>query len=175
MSSSESDPTSDLAPCGMSRRAFCAAAGAGLVTVGLVACTPAGEMMGGNSDLGDQPDLTTGQAGGCAPGGVNAGLASDIAMGAAKHVTDNNNYDLFVCRDAGGLYALSASCTHSGCTVQKQATRFYCPCHRATFDLNGLHPTSPARTALPHFALCLDDGGNAIVDYNTTVAATTRL
>jgi Rieske Fe-S protein len=95
-------------------------------------------------------------------------------MGTAKHLTDNNNYDLFVCRDSGGLYALTAICTHQGCTVTKQASQFYCPCHGATYDLNGQHQTRPATGPLDHFAICLDQSGNVLVDYNTVVAATTR-
>ncbi len=105
---------------------------------------------------------------------MNAGPASAIAVGQAKHLTDNVNYDLYVLRDSGGLYALSASCTHAGCTVRKQTTEFYCPCHGATFDLNGQNPTGPAFSPLDHYALCVDSAGNVYVDYNTTVSPTTR-
>ena len=120
------------------------------------------------------PDLAHGGATCPTSGVLDAGAASAIAVGSAKHFTDNQNYDLYVCRDSGGLYALSASCTHSGCTVSKQSSRFYCPCHGATFDLNGQHPTSPAFSPLDHYAVCVDGSGTIYVDYNSVVSPSTR-
>ncbi len=162
---------------GVSRRGFCAAAGVGLVSIGLGACTETGGQDGGTAgDLGSsgQPDLAQGQGNGNCAAGVNAGQASAIAAGAAVHFTDNQSYDLFVCRDSGGLYALNAICPHAGCTVRKATSQFFCPCHGATFDLNGQHPTSPAFSPLDHYTLCVDAAGDVIVDFNTTVSATTR-
>ena len=130
----------------------------------------------GPEDLGGTtpPDLAKG-GNTCSTSGVlNAGASSAIAAGSAKHFTDNFHYDLFVCRDSGGLYALSASCTHSGCTVSKQSSQFYCPCHGATFDLNGQHPTSPAFSPLEHYAICVDASGTIYVNYNNVVGASTR-
>jgi len=129
---------------------------------------------GSNPDLaqgGGNPDLATGA--GCA-GPVNAGSASAMAMGQAKHFSDNVNYDLYVVRDSGGLYAMNAACPHAGCTVKEQSSKWYCPCHGATFDLNGQNPTSPAFAPLDHYALCVDASGNILVDYNTVVPYTTR-
>jgi nitrite reductase/ring-hydroxylating ferredoxin subunit len=213
-------PLGNLPPCkrGVSRRKFCATAGAaGLVALGLPGCDGGMERVstgmiddtnpgGGGGGVGPTPDMgddlahhgsgshdlgggggggddlasgggshdLSGGGGTCAPMPLDAGPESAIAMGTAKHLTDNFNYDLFVCRDAGGLYALDASCTHSGCTVQKQATRFYCPCHGAHFDLNGQNPAAPAYSPLKHYALCVDGSGNIKVDYNTNVPASTR-
>src|SRR5206468_2872326 len=107
-------------------------------------------------------------------GVLNAGAASAIASGAAKHFTDNVNYDLFVCRDSGGLYAMDGICPHAGCTVTHESSQWYCGCHGATWDLNGQHPTSTASSALRHYALCIDGSGNVLVDYNKTVTYTTR-
>ncbi len=201
----------DLPPCkgGVSRRGFCAVAGAGLVTLGLSACDPGGARVavgglgtdngdgngdgngnGGGQDAGTTGGKDSGTTGGkdsgttggqdsgtvgnCS-GSLNAGPASAIAVGQVKHFTDNFNYDLFVCRDAGGLYAINGSCPHAGCTVTKKTTEWYCNCHGATFDLNGQKPTSPAHSSLAHYAVCIDGSGNVIVDYTKTVVATTRV
>jgi Rieske Fe-S protein len=125
----------------------------------------------GPNDLAGPQDLA--QTSNCS-GPYNAGAASAITVGAAKHLTDNVNFDLFLCRDSGGLYAMSAQCTHAGATLTHQSTQFHCPAHGATFDLNGQHPTSPAFSPLDHYALCVDGSGNVLIDYNTVVSASTR-
>jgi nitrite reductase/ring-hydroxylating ferredoxin subunit len=60
---------------------------------------------------------------------------ADFAQGTATYFPSVVG---FVVRDAGGLYALTAICTHAGCTVTaRSSTGFTCPCHGATFDENG--------------------------------------
>jgi len=193
---------------GISRRDFCAIAGAGLGLLGLAACDPGaprivlgdgvessgtdpntsnGPPVGdgavsANDDLAHPPgsdlangshDMATSGNNSCS-GPYNAGPASAITVGQAKYITDNVNFDIFLCRDASGLYALSALCTHEGKLLTKKTSDFYCSRHGATFDLNGQHPTSPAYSPLDHYALCVDATGNILVDYNTTVSASTR-
>jgi len=80
----------------------------------------------------------------------------------------------FVVRDAGGLYALTAVCTHQGCTCTASGNGFYCPCHGATFDLSGNVTLGPARLPLKHYALCITGNGTVAIDTKTTVAASTR-
>lgn len=80
----------------------------------------------------------------------------------------------FVVRDANGLYALTAVCTHQGCTIASSGGGFSCPCHGAGFDINGAVTAGPARTPLKHYALCLSANGTVAVDTRTTVAAATR-
>ena len=126
-----------------------------------------------SSDLSKPADLTQQPVNNCS-GLVECGVAADITDGSAKRYTDNYNYDFFVCRDAAGLYALSSLCTHDYRPVKKQTTRFYCPYHGATFDLNGQKPTKPAYKALEHYAVCVDASGNVQVDYNTVVDPSTR-
>ncbi|HZS40553.1 MAG TPA: Rieske 2Fe-2S domain-containing protein [Polyangia bacterium] len=198
-------PLSELPPCadGMSRRRFCAAAGTGLITLGLAACDAGGARistgaiddngngntdpngngdstdmanLGGSTDLahggGGSPDLAHGGGGMCS-GTLNAGAASAITVGTAKHFS-SNQYDLFVCRDANGLFTVDSACTHSGCTVRLQSGRWYCPCHGARFNFDGTGPTAPAFSPLPNYEVCVDASGNIIVDFNKTVSPTTR-
>ncbi len=53
--------------------------------------------------------------------------------------------------DAGSVHALSASCTHKGCTVTwNNADRSWdCPCHGSIFDANGTVIHRPTRKPLP--------------------------
>ncbi len=192
----------DLPACtrgGISRRGFCAAAGAGLITIGLGACggpenrimvgglddnPPDGGSSGPNPDLAQSgnpdlsqsgnPDLTQKQGGGCGSGVVDCGLASAIGVNQAKKFSSGFSYSFYLCRDSGGLFTVDSACTHSGCTVDLSSGHWFCPCHGATFAFDGQNPTSPAGSPLANYAVCVDANGHAWVDYNTTVSPTTR-
>jgi nitrite reductase/ring-hydroxylating ferredoxin subunit len=133
-----------------------------------------------NPDLAS-PDLSTpwsppdlAQPGGCGNGKVNCGAKAKLAVGGSIHFTDNSNYDFWVTRDSGGVLAVSAVCPHQGCDVNRQGSGWYCPCHGATFALDGTAPTGPASSPLPCFAVCVDGNGILWVDYTTQVAPSTR-
>ncbi len=56
--------------------------------------------------------------------------------------------------EAGGAYrALSATCTHLGCTVQYRADlhEIWCPCHNGIYDLNGRNVSGPPPRPLDVF------------------------
>jgi thiosulfate dehydrogenase [quinone] large subunit len=46
----------------------------------------------------------------------------------------DGNADIVVRHADGTLTALSAICTHAGCTVDYQGGEIVCPCHGATYD-----------------------------------------
>ncbi len=126
---------------------------------------------GGAEDMaGDPADM--GKAT-CTPGSVSAGAASSYTVGGTPKYLSGST-ELFVLRDAGGLMAVSAICTHSGCTLKVQSSEYYCNCHGATFQYDGSMPTSPAHSALKHYAMCVDASGNVTVDPKTTVPSTNR-
>ncbi|MEO8699360.1 MAG: Rieske (2Fe-2S) protein [Kofleriaceae bacterium] len=54
--------------------------------------------------------------------------------------------------------ALSAICTHAGCTVNfNGSTKFNCPCHGSSFDAaTGAILNGPARAALRNFPTTID-------------------
>lgn len=55
---------------------------------------------------------------------------------------------------SGQPKALSAKCTHAGCTVQWQSNaELSCPCHGSRFDLGGKVLTGPATEPLPLYAV----------------------
>ena len=85
---------------------------------------------------------------------------------------------VFVGRDAGGLYAVTSTCTHQGCDVRAEGSGdsalLMCPCHGSTFDRNGNVTRGPANKALAHFAVEIDASGNVTVHGGTQVGAATR-
>ncbi|HEX9103216.1 MAG TPA: Rieske (2Fe-2S) protein [Polyangia bacterium] len=136
---------------------------------------------GGGSGGGGGTDTDMGQAPGdmamqssCTPKGTAAGTASSYTVGGTPKLFGSSGNEFFVVRDSGGLYAVSAICTHAGCTNQVNGNQFFCPCHGATFALDGSNPTSPAHSALVHHPMCVDASGNITVDANSTVATGTR-
>jgi Rieske Fe-S protein len=112
-------------------------------------------------------------------GGTCAGQVY-VTQAASKFVTGSPVYygdiNAFVVRDSKGLYAISAVCTHAGCTVNAGGLGgFDCPCHGSTFDANGTVTGGPALAPLPHFSLCLTSSSEVAVDPSTAVDAGTRL
>jgi cytochrome b6-f complex iron-sulfur subunit len=60
---------------------------------------------------------------------------------------------VIVRRDAAGLVAFSAVCTHLGCLVKWDGFRkeFLCPCHAAVFDSGGRVVSGPAPAPLQQY------------------------
>jgi cytochrome b6-f complex iron-sulfur subunit len=73
---------------------------------------------------------------------------------------------VWMIRNADGLYALIAICTHLGCTPNWFASeeRFKCPCHGSNFLLDGTNVAGPAPVPLYRATIALELGGNIIVD-----------
>lgn len=95
------------------------------------------------------------------------------AAGTAVYVEEAG---VFVLRDAQGLRALSATCTHLGCTVRRNAggDGFTCPCHGSRYDPEGNVISGPAPDALSFLALRVDKRGRLEVDLGAEVNADQR-
>lgn len=85
--------------------------------------------------------------------------------------------DFFLIRDAAGIYAMTAVCTHMGCIIGSPVgTRITCPCHSSVYDLNGGNLVGPASAPLSHFAVSeATPGGVLIVNTAQVVAASLRM
>ncbi len=101
-------------------------------------------------------------------------------VGAPSTFTTNNpvyvsSGNFFVVRDSGGLYALTAKCTHEGATCVVDSGDFYCPRHGATFSYNGAVLGGPVITGLVHYAMCTLANGHVGVVKSQTVSNSQRL
>ena len=78
-------------------------------------------------------------------------------------------------RDEKGLYAISAVCTHLGCTVNFTDHRFECPCHGSQYTASGYVLRGPARLPLSYLGLSLSPEGLVALDTRQIVAPDQRL
>ena len=91
-------------------------------------------------------------------------------------VTWYPEYRLWVYSDAAGLYAISAICTHLGCTVAaREGGGFYCPCHGSRFSPTGAVVGGPAPRPLAHLELFVSPDGQLVVDQQQEVGPDVRL
>ena len=60
----------------------------------------------------------------------------------------------------GGFLAMSLKCTHLGCSVgwNESESRFVCPCHSSSFELNGNVISPPAPSALDLLPIFIENG-----------------
>ncbi len=138
----------------LSRRSFiettALGAGGALVLARLAACQRGGGTDGSITPVNGQATLSFAQY----PALMTAGDGV---------VVDAPNGPLAVIRTgATTATALSAVCTHSGCTVEVQSgsgTTLFCPCHGSEFDVNGRVLAGPARTPLKVYTAALDMTG----------------
>ena len=94
-----------------------------------------------------------------------AGKPGDYAVGevSTRFLKEQR---VWIIRTHDGLYALSAICTHLGCTPiwHGREDRFKCPCHGSNFVLDGTNVAGPAPVPLYRFALELDVNGTLVID-----------
>jgi nitrite reductase/ring-hydroxylating ferredoxin subunit len=111
---------------------------------------------------------------GTAPTGpVPAGNVSALDIGTLLVIGD-----VAVGRDATGVYAMSAVCTHESCLVDDGhktiAAGLTCPCHGSAFDGDGQVTQGPANRPLQHYAVAIAANGDITVDGSQPVADSTR-
>lgn len=178
----------------ISRRTFCAIAGAGGFGLVIGSCTDGSTGTVQTGGLGTGPDAAVKPpidapkgSGADAPTGV-ACSGSPTDVGPATTFTLNNpvyfsSGNFFVVRDSGGLYALTAACTHEGATTcigtqngcSSSGTVFFCPRHGATFTFDGAVISGPVFVPLAHYGMCDLANGHLGVMTSTMVAASARL
>ncbi len=124
-----------------------------------------------------------------APTTVKLGNPSEFPDG-LKFLPDQR---LFVFREGKTFHAISAVCTHLGCTVRAEAMsqpqtstvegtplrlthRFMCPCHGSRYTGDGTNESGPAPRPLAwhHLSTAIDDG-QLVVDLAREVGHDFRL
>jgi Rieske Fe-S protein len=118
------------------------------------------------------------------PAGVKLGKPSSYAA-TGLHIVTNSG--VLIGRDANGLYALTAVCTHQQCDMSavdaggpygqlaaggKDIT---CLCHGSEFSATGVVVRGPAYNPLRAYPLALGCDGYLYVDKTKHVATTVRL
>lgn len=128
---------------------------------------------------------------------VSYDAPSTVKLGAPAEFPDGLTFlpdqRLFIFRQGETFHAISATCTHLGCTVRAEALaspastqvgsvpatlthRFRCPCHGSQYTGDGVNVAGPAPRPLAWFRLSLaDDDGQLVVDLADEVGRDFRL
>ncbi len=112
-----------------------------------------------------------------APTTVKLGHPDEYPEG-VKYLPDQR---LFIFREGNVFHAVSAVCTHLGCTVRaepemKTERAFICPCHGSAYAKDGRPVSGPAPKSLAWFSLSISpDDGQLLVDLASPVEAGSRL
>ena len=142
--------------CELSRREFLQrlAGAAGLALVGAAGCSSSDDSTGSGVPAPVAPALAATQN----PDGtltVPGGGKLQAGTALAFVIPPDNVPGIVFVTGKGELRALSAKCTHVGCTVvweRKGSTeRLHCPCHASNFDTNGAVLNGPAKKPLPRY------------------------
>jgi cytochrome b6-f complex iron-sulfur subunit len=102
------------------------------------------------------------------PTKFRAGGPLDYPEGTVRFDRERKAY---VVGTAGGVYALSAVCTHLGCITRlvSDENAIACPCHGSRFDLEGNVTHGPAPRPLPWLEVTQDADGNLVVDTSVVI------
>ncbi|MFN7958930.1 MAG: Rieske (2Fe-2S) protein [Holophagaceae bacterium] len=149
----------------LDRRCFCA----GVLLTGLaLACG------GGGGYPAPPPTSPPPPSGPLTTSDTKAGLLA-TPSGTVRDYRNLGNF--FLVRDATGIYAMTAICTHMGCTVGAPVgSQITCPCHGSQYDLNGGNTLGPATLPLVHFSVTEPTpGGMLVVNPAQIVGASVRL
>ncbi|MBM4166453.1 MAG: Rieske 2Fe-2S domain-containing protein [Ignavibacteria bacterium] len=104
------------------------------------------------------------------PSTFKAGYPEDYIIGEVSEKY-KDQYRVWIIRNAEGFIALSAICTHLGCTPRYLASenKFKCPCHGSGFRSDpdfGINFEGPAPRPLERLKISLAEDGQILVDRN---------
>jgi len=97
-----------------------------------------------------------------------AGRPDDYADGSVTFLEDER---VFIVRRGSTFQCLSAICTHLGCTVNRTAGGYHCPCHGSVFTNQGQVLSGPAPRSLEWFQVTLSKDNRLLIDKTERVAA----
>ena len=126
----------------------------------------------------------------CGAAGTPLGCASDDGTSGSRPMAAPKAHDvpvgfvgvakpgLLLGRDAGGLYAMTATCTHNQCDLTNygdfSASGIHCGCHGSMFSPTGQAIHGPAIDPLKHFQVTIGADGTWAIDTSMVVDATVR-
>src|ERR1041385_5354782 len=101
------------------------------------------------------------------PSAFKAGFPEDYIVGEVSEKY-KDEFRVWVIREGEGFYALSAICTHLGCTPRwlEPENKFKCPCHGSGFRRTGINFEGPAPRPLERLKISLADDGQILIDRN---------
>jgi cytochrome b6-f complex iron-sulfur subunit len=102
------------------------------------------------------------------PTTFKAGSPADYPDGTVRF---NREQKAYIIGGSGGVYALTAVCTHLGCITRFRSDEnvIACPCHGSRFDLEGNVVHGPAPRPLPWLEVRPDPSGILVVDTSIVV------
>lgn len=94
-----------------------------------------------------------------------AGTATSYAVGRVDE-RFKELFGVWMVRNETGIYALSTTCTHLGCTPNwlENEQKFKCPCHGSGFRKTGVNFEGPAPRPLERYRITLAADGQVMVD-----------
>ena len=99
------------------------------------------------------------------PTSFKAGFPGDYEVGKVDERW-KEKFGVWMVRVAEGIYALSTTCTHLGCTPNWLDTenKFKCPCHGSGFYKTGINFEGPAPRPLERYKIGFAEDGQILVD-----------
>ena len=99
------------------------------------------------------------------PSMFKAGFPTDYAVGEVSEKF-KKDFRVWIVREPEGFYAISAKCTHLGCTPRWLAAenKFKCPCHGSGYYKDGVNFEGPAPRPMDRVRVTLADDGQIVVD-----------
>ncbi len=94
-----------------------------------------------------------------------AGLPEEYPIGTVSERWKQEER-VWIVHEPDGFYALSAICTHLGCTPNwlNAEDKFKCPCHGSGFRRTGVNFEGPAPRPLERVKIALSDDGQLVID-----------
>jgi cytochrome b6-f complex iron-sulfur subunit len=101
------------------------------------------------------------------PSAFKAGFPEEYIVGEVNE-TYKDEFRVWIVRETEGFYALSAICTHLGCTPRWLPTekKFRCPCHGSGYRMDGVNFEGPTPRPLERLQITLADDGKILIDRN---------
>jgi cytochrome b6-f complex iron-sulfur subunit len=92
------------------------------------------------------------------------GFPSDFGIGVETKF--QQQYRIWVVRNAERLFVIYARCTHLGCTPdwKPSENKFKCPCHGSGYDSEGINFEGPAPRPMDRAHVEIDPEGQIVVD-----------